>query len=175
MAINQETSEPGKPISDMSIKRGLKECLVFSALSDAELERVASSVLEKRYEAGSVLFHEGDKAEELLVLLEGKVAVQMSLPGAEPGQSRRITVDVVGANEAVGWSAIVEPNIYTFTGVCLQSVKALSVSGPKLRWLLNNDAKIGYEVYRGLIKVVASRLDDTRRVLVSERSLLSRH
>ena len=155
----------------MTAQQVLRECHVFSALTDAELEKVASSVMEKEYEAGTTIHHEGDSAEELLVLEEGKVAVQMTLPKAQGQTSRRITVDVVTKNEVVGWSAIVEPYIYTLTSVCLQDVKALSLSGNKLRWLLRDNPKIGYEVLKGLITVVASRLNETIQVLVSERSL----
>lgn len=155
----------------MAAKQVLRECDVFSTLSDAELEKVSGSILEKEYEAGTTIFQEGDNAEELLVLQEGKVAVQMTLPKAQLEMSRRITVDVVTRNEVVGWSAIVEPYMYTFTAVCLQKVRALSISGTKLRWLLRDNPEIGYEVLKGLIKVVASRLDDTRHVLVSERLL----
>lgn len=155
----------------MAAKQVLKECEVFSTLSDAELEKVSGSILEKEYEAGTTIFQEGDNAEELLILQEGKVAVQMTLPKAQLEMSRRITVDVVTRNEVVGWSAIVEPYMYTFTAVCLQKVRALSISGTKLRWLLRDNPEIGYEVLKGLIKVVASRLDDTRHVLISERLL----
>ncbi len=155
----------------MTAKQVLRGCEVFSTLSEAELEKVASSALEKEYEAGTTIHREGDSAEELLVLEEGKVAVQMTLPKEQGQMSRRITVDVVTKNEVVGWSAIVEPYTYTFTSVCLQKVKALSISGTKLRWLLRDNPKIGHEVLKELIKVVASRLNETRRVLVSERLL----
>ncbi len=158
-------------IGMMTAKQVLRECGVFSTLSGAELEKVAGSALDKQYEAGTIIFHEGGSAEELLVLREGKVALQMTLPKAYLEMSRRITVDVVTRNEVVGWSAIVEPYVYTLTAVCLQKVKALSISGTKLRRLLQDNHEIGYEIMKGLIKVVASRLDDTRQVLVSERLL----
>jgi CRP-like cAMP-binding protein len=155
----------------MTARQILRNCEVFSALSNAELEKVASSALEKQYEAGTTLFQEGGSAEELFVLQEGKVALQMTLPKALAQTGRRVTVDIVARNELVGWSAIVEPYVYTLTAVCLQDVKTLSLSGTKLRWLLRDDYKVGHEILEGLIKVVASRLNDTRRVLISERSL----
>ena len=158
-------------MTDKQILRNLRGYELFSALSDSELEKVAASVLEKEYEAGATIFHEGNNADELLVLQEGKVAVQMTLSRAQPGMSRRITVDLVTRNEVIGWSAIVEPCVYTLTAVCLQKVKAISVSGNKLRWLLRDDHEIGYEVLNELVKVIASRLQDTRQVLISERSL----
>ncbi len=158
----------------MTAKQILRECEVFSGLNDADLEKVLSSVLEKQYQAGTTIFKGGDRAEELLILQEGRVALQMTLPKEDAQMSRRITVDVVSRNDTVGWSAIVEPYIYTFTAVCLQNVTALSISGNKLRWLIQDNPEIGYEVLKGLIKVVASRLYDTMQVLVSERLQISK-
>ena len=155
----------------MTYKQALRECTVFAGLSDAELEKVASSVVEKQYEAGTTIFQEGDNAEELLVLQEGKVALQMTLPNGQVPMSRRITVDLVTGNEVIGWSAITEPYVYTLTAVCLQNVNALSINGNKLGRLLQDNPKAGYEVMKGLIKVVALRLADTRHVLISERLL----
>lgn len=64
----------------MITKKFLKECQIFSALTYAELEQIGSSALEKQYEAGATIFAEGNRANELLVLQEGKVALQMTLP-----------------------------------------------------------------------------------------------
>lgn len=155
-------------------QQALRECEVFSELNNDELEKIASSALEKHYEAGAILFQDGGSAEELFVILKGKVALQMTLPKAL-GQTgnRRITVDVVSKNEIVGWTAIVEPYLYTLTAVCLQDVIALSISGNKLRWLLRDDHEIGYKLQKGIIKVITSRLHDTRQVLISERLLTS--
>lgn len=158
-------------IGRMTAQQLLRECEVFSALTNAELEKIASSAVEKEYDAGSTIIQEGDSAEELLVIQEGKVAVQMTLPKAQGQMSRRVTIDIVSRNEVIGWSVMVEPHVHTVTAVCLQEVKALAISGTMLRWLLRDDPKIGYDVLRGLIKVVASRLADTRQLLISERLL----
>ena len=154
-----------------TIKQGLRKCTVFSELSGAELEQVASLALEKQCEAGNIIFREGDSVDELLVVEEGRVAVQMTIPEALGQRGRKVTVDVVSKNEIVGWSALVEPYSHTLTGVCLQKVKVLAVNGNKLRRLVQDDPSIGHKVLKQLIKVVALRLHDTRQVLISERLL----
>ncbi len=155
----------------MEIKQVLKECQIFSTLDDIELEEIISLGVEKQYEAGTVLFEEGGNAEELLVLREGKVALQMTLPEAPMRMNRKITIDIVTRNEIIGWSAMVEPYTYILTAVCLQNVETLSFNGFKLRCLLQIDPHIDHKVLKKLIDVVASRLDDTRQVLISERLL----
>ncbi|MDP3879286.1 MAG: cyclic nucleotide-binding domain-containing protein [Dehalococcoidia bacterium] len=158
----------------MTTKQLLKKCQIFAALNDSELEKIVGFVSEKQYDAGTTIFQEGDSAEELMILQEGKIAGQMTLSSSDQGTARRITVDVIDPNEVIGWSALVEPYTYTLTAVCLEKVKVVAIPASKLRRLLQDDPRVGYEVVRGLIRVVASRLDDTRKVLVSERFLPSR-
>lgn len=158
-------------IGRMTAQKLLRECAAFSALTNAELEKIADSGLEKEYEAGATIHQEGESAEELLLIQEGKVAVQIALPKTAAQASRRLTVDIVTRNEVLDWSAIIEPYTHAFTAACLQKVKVLSLSGIKLRWLLQDDPKIGYGVLKGIINVVALKLYDTNYLLASERSL----
>ena len=155
-------------------KQLLRESKVFSKLSDAQLESIAAIGLITEYEAGETIFHEGEPAEELFVINEGKVALQITLQKQEGRINHRITVDIADKNDVVGWSAAVEPHRYTLTAICLQKVTAFSVSGEKLTQLMQGDTEVGYQVLKGLITVVASRLDDARQVLVSERLLKSK-
>lgn len=156
-------------------KQALKQCEVFSILDDVALEMVEAILSEKQFDAGATAFLEGEPAAELLIVQEGKIALQMAVSSLEGRPSRRITVDVVGANEIAGWSAVVEPHRYTMTGISLQSTRALSISAVKLRGLMDANPSIGYEILTGLTKVIATRLDDTRQVLVSERLPMTDH
>ncbi len=156
-------------ITTTTNRQALKRCQIFSTLDDVALDVVAASLVEKEFEAGTTIFHEGDPAVELLILQDGKVALQMGVSSVASLPSRRITVDVVGANEIIGWSAVVEPFRYTLSGVCLQNTRALSISSNKLRWLMDDNRSIGFEILTGLSRVIATRLSDARQVLISER------
>ncbi len=57
----------------------------------------------------------------------------------------------VNEEDVVGWSALIKPYTYTLTAVCLQKVKALSLNGKKLRWLLRDNPGIGYEVCESVL------------------------
>ncbi|MBI4297770.1 MAG: Crp/Fnr family transcriptional regulator [Chloroflexi bacterium] len=153
----------------MTSKQVFKECPVFDSLSEADLERLAAISLSQEWGAGVTIFTEGSPAKDLYVLERGKVALQMQLPSAQPQFSKRITVDVATKGDVFGWSAVVEPHKYTMSAVCLEPTKALAMDGFKLRNLLKGDQRVGYEVLSRLIGVVASRLDETRHVLISER------
>jgi CRP/FNR family cyclic AMP-dependent transcriptional regulator len=155
----------------MVAKQVLRQCQVFATLTDAELEKIVSLGVEKEFEAGDTICQERDAAEELFVIEEGKVALQITLPMAQAQMGRKVTVDIVTRDEIAGWSVVVEPYIYTFTAICLQKAKLMTINGTKLRALFQDNNHIGYEMLKGLIKVIAARLDDTRHLLLSERLL----
>jgi len=156
----------------MTAIKTLKDCPVFSALTGAELEKVAGLATAKEYAAGGTIFKGQGRAEELLVLEEGKVALQIDIPVNPPQPPRKVTVDMVGRNEVLGWSAFVEPDAYILTAVCLQNTRALSINSSKLRALMQQDCHLGYGLLSGLIKVANSRFHETIRVLVSERTFV---
>jgi len=155
----------------MTTRRILRECGIFATLTDEELGEIAVIASEKQFEAGTVIFQEGDNAGELYVVKEGKVALQMTLPAAQAPALGRVTIDMITSNQMFGWSAVVPPNTYTLTAVCLQRASIIVLDSAKLSQLLQDNPHMGYEVMKGFIKVVASRLEDTRHVLLSERAL----
>lgn len=149
--------------------QALKRCQIFSALDDVALAAVAASLIEKEFAAGTTISHESDPAVELLIVQEGKGALQMATSPVDVLPSRRTTVDVIGPDDVISWSAVVEPFRYTLSAVCLQDTRVLSISASKLRWLRDHNRSIGFDILAGLSHVIATRLSETRRVLVSER------
>ena len=154
----------------MTTIEALRECGVFGALSEADLEAVAGIVVERDCEPGATVFHEGDRAGEFYILLEGRVALQTSLPSSQSAPVRRVTIDILSPTQVFGWSAVVPPHEYTLAAVCLQRAHILAVDGARMDEVLRGSPQARYEVMKGFIGVVASRLTDTRHVLVSERS-----
>ena len=153
----------------MTSKQLFKDCPLFDSLFDADLERLDAISSPQEWGPGGTIFTEGNPAKDLYVLERGRVALQMQLPSTQPRLGRSITVDVATKGEVFGWSAVVQPHTYTLTAVCLETTRGLAIDGFKLRNLLKSDHRIGYEVLGALIRVVASRVDETRRLLISER------
>lgn len=153
----------------MVSKQVFKDCPLFESLSETDVERFVAISLPQEWGAGDTIFAEGHAAKDLYVVEHGKVALQMHLPSPQAQLSKRITVDVATKGEVFGWSAVVQPHTYTLAAVCLEKTRVLAVDGFKLRNLLKADQRLGYEVLSKLIGVVASRLDETRHLLISER------
>ncbi|MDO8567600.1 MAG: cyclic nucleotide-binding domain-containing protein [Dehalococcoidales bacterium] len=150
----------------MSSHQVLKRCSVFSALTSGEIDKIAELASEREYEAGAILFHVKDKAEELFILEEGKIALQMIAP-IPPG--RMVTVDVACSGDIVGWSSLLEPHLHDLTATCLQRCRVLVLDASRLRLILRDD-NTASKIMKGVVLCVMSRLSDTRQLLVAERN-----
>lgn len=78
-AERPETDEPAPTFRiDMAAKRDLFKEQTLSAL---EINLLASLSRERRFAPGEVIFKEGDAAEEMYVLLDGRVMISKFIPG----------------------------------------------------------------------------------------------
>jgi len=150
----------------MGITEVLKRCDMLLGLDDSALAKVAGlpSCHMETYQAEAGLFKEGEVAENLYVLDEGKVNLTMTMV-ADPLQSA--VVETVTKGGIFGWSALVAPHILTYSAICMGPSRVLVVKGKELRSLMDSEPFIGYEVMRGLVRVIGSRLRHTQRLCVN--------
>ncbi len=144
----------------------LKKFYIFEGLTEGELRRIAPICREEVYEPGEVIFKEGEVAKDLCLVVDGKVALEIELQPWPHAPIRHTTVDLVTRGETFGWSALVEPYIFTLSAKCVERAKVIAIDGSELRRLLDTDSHIGYKVMGKLSHVVASRLRDTRAKLM---------
>ena len=64
---------------DLQEKRGL---FAEQRLSSLEINFLTTLSKEERYEGGQAIFHEGEPAETMYVVLDGKVRISKNIPGA---------------------------------------------------------------------------------------------
>ncbi|MCE5261937.1 MAG: cyclic nucleotide-binding domain-containing protein [Deltaproteobacteria bacterium] len=149
----------------------LKEFAFFKGFSDPELEKLATVAKDETYDAGTQMYKNGDPARGLFLIQEGKVVLVMDSYLGPHKPPMQVTVDVVTKGESSGWSAVVEPYVYTLGALCIDRVKAIVLEAPGLRRLMDDDACLGYKVMKATAKVIANRLNHTRIILVGERGL----
>ena len=137
----------------------LKEFRLFEGLDDGALKEVAELCHERRYDEGAICFVQGRKATELHLCRSGRVdiIVRLQVPwGIE------VTVHTVNGGEILGWSALVEPYIYTASAKCAERTTDICINASDLMNFLKRKPHIGYQVMTDLSAVVSSRLIETR-------------
>jgi len=151
----------------------LRPLSLFGRLSDAELARIAPLCQLEVRERGRLICQEGTDADALYVLLKGKVALEKMIQLSPRSRPRPATLEVLQKGGIFGWSALVEPHIYTKSALGLCPVELLRVDGQGLRRLLEEDHRIGHEMMSNLTAVVASRLQDAMDTLSYFVSIIS--
>jgi CRP/FNR family cyclic AMP-dependent transcriptional regulator len=103
----------------------------------------------RRYPKGSLLFAEGDRAHEVLVITAGCVKVVVTA-----ASGREVVLDVLEAGDLLGEISAVDGGDRSATAIALTAVEVLSVAQSTFQDFVANHA----DVARELLGVLASRL-----------------
>ena len=120
----------------------------------ASMSRVA---VERTYQTGDILLREGEPAREFLLVVDGKVALEVATP-----ERPRLTIQTVGTGEVLGWSWLAFPYRWHLDARALKTTHAFSVDSDRLRALLSEDPVDGYNFLLRLLPVIAQRLENTQ-------------
>lgn len=141
---------------------------LFEDLDADRATAIAAAGRHFRHRSGDVIFREGQPASDLYALGEGRVALDINVQVTPDRPDVPTTVDIAGPTDCFGWSALVEPYVYTATARCVESCAGFVVDGAELRKLMRDDPRLGYEVMSKLARCVAGRLDQTRARLITQ-------
>jgi CRP-like cAMP-binding protein len=143
----------------------------FKEFTEEETKKLADIAIEQSFKAGFQIWKRGDQAKNLYLLKEGKVVMSMDTYMGTAKPPVPVTVDIVTKGEAMGWSAVVEPYLYTFGALCIADSKAIVFDADKLRGLINKEIVLGLKFMKAAAKVIANRLNHTQIILIGERGL----
>ncbi len=137
----------------------------FSLLSELEpafIEKLSSISMEKTIEQGEWLFHEGDKANALYLIIQGSIDLKLKLD-----EKRNIygTLTTLHEGNALGWSAIVAPYVYSLGAIASDETRLVRLNGEQLRVLLEEQPEQGYILMQSIARAMAARVN-----LLSERA-----
>jgi len=124
---------------------------LFARLSDRELLRVMQSVEVRSYDDGQVVIREGDKGDELFIVLSGKVNVSR---GGE-------TLTRLGAGEHVGEMALIRAVPRSATVTSDGGAELIVIRRTDFFELLRTEHEIAVKMLWQFLGVLADRLDQT--------------
>ena len=140
----------------------LKRCEVFVGLDDSDLNEIAnlSSWNRVTYAERDHIFQEKDRATHFYVLEEGEVRLVVTIHNEGTDEITQVPVDTITKGDVFGWSSLVFPYVLTMSAVCVKQSTVLSVAGDELNALMDRNHALGYEVMKGLVRVISMRLRD---------------
>ena len=119
--------------------------------------RLAALAQQVHFDAGQVIFHEGDDYSVFYLLVEGMVALELELPGEQV-----LRVQTLYAGDEFDWSALLPHAGKHFQARALEPVTALAFEGEQLLASFKADPEFGMAFMLQLLGVVSERLRATR-------------
>lgn len=134
----------------------------FAKLRVHHLKLVAGCAANVRFEAGTFIFHEGERAGKFYLIREGKVALQIHSERRGP-----LTIQTLGEGDVLGWSWLFPPYRWKFSAKTIDPTRAFAVDGQCIRAKAEQEHDLGYELLKRFAHVVETRLEATRLQLVN--------
>ena len=133
------------------------EAPVFAGMDPDHAAQLAGCAQTTGWQAGEVLFREGDPADTFYVVRRGRVALELFMPNRGA-----LTVETIEPGEVVGWSWLFPPYRWHFDGRAVEPIRAIAVDGACLRGKCDDDSALGYDLMRRFSQVMLERLQATR-------------
>jgi CRP/FNR family transcriptional regulator, cyclic AMP receptor protein len=144
-----------------SVDEALAATWFTAGMSAAARTRLATLGSLADVEEGTAVVQEGTPCTSLGVVVSGRIALRLRLPG---GDER--TILTVDPGDVFGWSAVLPPAISTSTGIAVLPTRAVVFDGQRLSAALASDCELAGAMYGRLLASVARRLVATRLQLL---------
>ena len=141
--------------------RALQSCPFTRNFGSADFDQLAKIAKRVEWQTGQVIFREGDNDDFLYLVVEGHVALEISVP-----PRGRVRILTIGPGEVFGWSSVYYQKPKTAEATAIEPTKAVALDAKKLREWSEIDPRFGYGLARYLLDVVSERLKATRLQLL---------
>ena len=135
----------------------LRKVAFLDGLDESQLTRLAAMARSAKYPAQATIFEEYDDADDVFLIVHGKVA----LANCTPTTGCRLMM-TVSDGELMGWSPLVESNRFSATAHTLTATTVLAFDGKELLDYCGENPAFGFEFLRRTVKVLEERLMATR-------------
>ena len=148
----------------LALKRDvLAHMPLFERLTERELLRVMQAVEVRQYKDGDIVIREGDKGDELFIVLDGKVRVQR-------GEQ---VLTHLGQGEHVGEMALIRSVPRSATVVAAGDAELIAIRRADFFEILRKEHEVAVKMLWQFLGVLADRLDATNTQLHAAKRELS--
>ena len=141
----------------------LAEFDLFKGVSKEVLGEIAGISETIHIEKNGFVFHEGDKADKLHLLISGSIALRVNLTSRPDS----VTVSFLNApHQALGWSGVVAPNHYTASAYCEEDAELISIPSNRFMDILDHHSDAGYKIMLRITQIISDRLRNSRQALL---------
>jgi len=126
-----------------------KVCLgnlwIFQDLDPADIAALNQKALRKKMVKDSILFRQGDKAEEMFLIKGGRMKLSKIL---EDGSE--LTLDIRKAGDFIGENMFSDEGTYPVSAICLQDTLTCGFTRDQFEQLITENPKVSIQIIRNL-------------------------
>lgn len=132
---------------------------LFAGLDPGIYQELAAASKEILLKTGQWLFMEGDDADALYLVLVGKIELKITI---DQKSQHLQDISIVAEGHMMGWSALVEPYMYTLSAVAAADCRLISLEASAVRDMMERNPEIGYTIMKRLARAIGARLTSLR-------------
>jgi CRP-like cAMP-binding protein len=151
----------------------LKGFQVFSDIPQEHLSEISQLGKVSEFDLNQTIFQDGEKAFDLYGVVDGEVELSIAVRDKisktdiqyeEYIQTRietienDIIVDSIEPGEIFGWSALINPKLFTTTAKCSKPAMIFSLPADKLKSIFDKNTQLGYVFMEQLSEIISQRL-----------------
>jgi CRP/FNR family transcriptional regulator, cyclic AMP receptor protein len=140
-----------------NLEPSLAEHPFFQGMKKCYLQLVTDCAKSMRFEAGELIFREGEFADLFYLIRHGKVALEIFIP--ERGS---VPILSLGTGDALGWSWLSPPYKWRFDARAIETTLAFTLDGKCLDEKCDENPKLGYDLLKTIATLITERLHATR-------------
>ena len=143
----------------------LRPLPVFANFGEDLLKLIAFSASRQSYEAGSVIFKEGDRADSGLLVTEGSVLMTEMIDGEEVERA------IYGPGALIGELALVTPTERPATAIARADTKFMVITRELMRRVLEEYPQTAHDLQAYLRDKLSRFNDDLQSSAIHEATL----
>jgi len=152
VATSEKTVHRHPRVCDKTLVRLLSTHPFTASMSEAMVEKLAGVATAVEFDADEVLFHAGDLSHRFGLLVTGSASLELS------GNFFSMTIQILNAGDAFGWSALLDDTPALFQIRARERAQAICFDAKGLNRLCKRDRRLAAEVYSRLIHVLNKRV-----------------
>ncbi len=137
-----------------TLKPILKGLPVFAGLPEEYYDLLVGCAKNERAKAGTFLFREDEEATKFFIVREGRVSIELHMPGRGP-----MTIQTISEEEVFGWSWVLPPYTWHFDARVVEDLRFVSFDAECLRKKFSGDPALGFELLKRFSNIMSKRIE----------------
>ena len=129
----------------------VQESELFRGVSQRVMSEIGKSSEEITYKKDSIIFNADETAHYIYELVEGNVDIMML-------EKDVVHLTASRTGQIFGWSALVEPFVYTASAKCASDAKVIRISKDSIENVIKRHPEEGLVILQHLAGIISKRL-----------------